>query len=109
MEKLPLSKHLENIGSFVLSFALLVATVYGIGHVGKAVWQEIFPGPTLVECHAGEKGIYSGVAVDGVSSSWGSKTLTEWGTGQRIRIDSSATCVERVLSEKEVKQLRADK
>lgn len=93
----------------LIALAVLGLFVYGIWTGAKMLWQDVAGStPAHVECHGGGRELYSGLTTNGVSQTWnwGAKTLTDYPTGQKIRLDTSATCVERELSTAEVKRLQ---
>lgn len=89
-------------------FGLLLLVGYGLWVGAESLWTEVIEStPTHVECHADGREVYSGLTTDGVSGGglWGKKTMTDYVTNQKIRIDHSATCVERELTKPELREL----
>jgi hypothetical protein len=93
----------------LIALAIFGLVVYGLWNGAKSLWHEaVGSGPTFVECSANGRDIYSGMSADGVSSGWDSKTLTEYGTGKKIRMDKSAVCLEREISKSEMEELKRE-
>jgi hypothetical protein len=82
---------------------------YGVWVGGRAAYESVAGEQlSLVECtSAAGRQLFFGLTTSGVSKHWGSKTMTAYPSKQKIRVDDTATCVEREVTEAEALRFQA--